>query len=200
MLAKFARALQRLIEDRLGVWEILKFVQSRQSQVLSAIRIRRRVSYRRLVDQEPCFTHPDGDGTNVIWYCLPPHCLPAYVPIVRGILDICHAFATRAVRREELLDLYREHYRGQPFIQVYDCPREAGASWQYRPYPQVSAVAGTNYCQIGLDVDEQRGRIVVFSVLDSIGKGGAQAGVENMNLMFGLERTAGLARRGRHPN
>jgi N-acetyl-gamma-glutamyl-phosphate reductase len=128
------------------------------------------------------------------------HFTPTYVPIVRGILDVCHAFATRAVRREELLDLYREHYRGQPFVQVYDCPREEGASWQYRPYPQVSVVAGTNYCQIGLDVDEQRGRIVVFSVLDSIGKGGAQAGVENMNLMFGLERTAGLARRGRHPN
>ena len=46
---------------------------------------------------------------------------------------------------------------------------------------------------------ERRGRIVVFSVLDSIGKGGAQVGVENMNLMFGLDRTAGLQRRGMHP-
>ena len=49
-------------------------------------------------------------------------------------------------------------------------------------------------------MDETRGRIVLFSVLDSIGKGGAQAGIENMNLMFGLERTAGLTRRGAHPN
>jgi N-acetyl-gamma-glutamylphosphate reductase len=48
-------------------------------------------------------------------------------------------------------------------------------------------------------VDERRGRIVVFSVLDSIGKGGAQVGVENLNLMFGVERTAGLTRRGMHP-
>ena len=127
------------------------------------------------------------------------HFTPTYVPIVRGILDICHGFAVRTVTRDELLDLYREHYRGQPFIQVYNCPSEPGAAWQYKPYPWVSAVAGTNYCQIGLDVDEQRGRIVVFSVLDSIGKGGAQVGVENMNLMFGLDRTAGLARRGMHP-
>jgi N-acetyl-gamma-glutamyl-phosphate reductase common form len=127
------------------------------------------------------------------------HFTPTYVPIVRGILDVCHAFPVKPVRRETLLELYRDFYRGQPFVLIYDSPKDENASWQYRPYPWVSAVAGTNYCYIGLDVDERRGRIVVFSVLDSIGKGGAQVGVENMNLMFGLERTAGLGRRGMHP-
>ncbi len=151
------------------------------------------VGHRHTYEMEQELAALGGQGVCV-------HFTPTYVPIIRGILDICHAFPVRAARREELLDLYREYYRDQPFIQVYDCPREAGASWQYKPYPRVAAVAGTNYCQIGLDVDEKRGRIVVFSVLDSIGKGGAQAGVENMNLMFGLDRTAGLERRGRHPN
>jgi N-acetyl-gamma-glutamyl-phosphate reductase common form len=127
------------------------------------------------------------------------HFTPTYVPIVRGILDVCHVFPTRAVTRDALLALYRDFYREQPFVLVYDLPKEAGASWQYKPYPWVSAVAGTNYCYVGLDVDEQRGRIVVFSVLDSIGKGGAQVGVENMNLMCGLERTTALTRRGLHP-
>jgi N-acetyl-gamma-glutamyl-phosphate reductase common form len=127
------------------------------------------------------------------------HFTPTYVPIVRGILAVCHAFSTNALGRDAALDLYRAFYADQPFVLVYDLPREAGTTWQYKPYPWVSAVAGTNYCQIGLDVDEERGRIVVFSVLDSIGKGGAQAGIENMNLMFGLERTAGLRRRGLHP-
>jgi N-acetyl-gamma-glutamyl-phosphate reductase common form len=127
------------------------------------------------------------------------HFTPTYVPIVRGILAVCHVFPSREVTRPELLDLYRGFYRQQPFVLVYDLPKEAGASWQYKPYPWVSAVAGTNYCYVGLDVDERRGRIVVFSVLDSIGKGGAQVGIENMNLMFGLERTAGLTRRGQHP-
>jgi N-acetyl-gamma-glutamyl-phosphate reductase common form len=130
------------------------------------------------------------------------HFTPVYAPITRGILDICHAFPTgkaSQVSREELLDLYRAYYRDSPFVLVYDLPREDGASWQYRPYPWLSAVTGTNYCMIGLDVDAKRGRIVVFCVLDSIGKGGAQAGVENMNLMFGLERTTGLTRRGAHP-
>ena len=127
------------------------------------------------------------------------HFTPTYVPIVRGILAVCHVFPTRRVTRADLLELEREFYRDQPFVLVHDLPKEAGASWQYKPYPWVSAVAGTNYCYVGLDVDEQRGRAVVFAVLDSIGKGGAHAGVENMNLMFGLERTAGLTRRGQHP-
>lgn len=126
------------------------------------------------------------------------HFTPSYVPIVRGIVDLCHWFPTRSVRRAELLELYREFYREAPFVQVYD-RRPTQDSWNYAPYPWVSAVSGTNYCYIGLDVDERRGRVVVVSVLDSMGKGGAHVGVENLNLMAGLERGAGLGRRGAHP-
>ena len=84
-------------------------------------------------------------------------------------------------------------------MKVYDLPEDAGAAWQYKPYPWVSVVAGTNYSFIGLDFDAERGRICVLSVLDSLGKGGAQVGIENMNLMRGLERSSGLQRRGLHP-
>ncbi|MGI9433207.1 MAG: N-acetyl-gamma-glutamyl-phosphate reductase, partial [Myxococcota bacterium] len=47
---------------------------------------------------------------------------------------------------------------------------------------------------------QERGRIVVFSALDSIGKGGAHVGIENVNMMLGLPRTLGLERRGLHPH
>ncbi|OGQ80006.1 MAG: N-acetyl-gamma-glutamyl-phosphate reductase [Deltaproteobacteria bacterium RIFCSPLOWO2_12_FULL_60_19] len=127
------------------------------------------------------------------------HFTPTYVPIVRGILDLCHVFPNKPIKRDAVLELYRAFYRNEPFVMVYDLPKEQAAAWQYKPYPWVSAVAGTNYCFIGLDVDEARQRIVIFSVLDSIGKGGAQVGIENMNLMCGLERTTGLLRRGLHP-
>ena len=128
------------------------------------------------------------------------HFTPVYAPITRGILSICHVFPRQSMTREEILAVYKEFYRDAPFVQVYDLPREEKVSWQYKPYPWVSAIAGTNYCQIGLDIDPQRKRIVVFSVLDSIGKGGALAGIETMNIMFGFDRTAGLTRRGMHPN
>lgn len=128
------------------------------------------------------------------------HFTPVYAPITRGILAIIHTFPKRKINRTDILDLYKEFYKDAPFIQVYDLPREEQVSWQYKPYPWVSSVVGTNYCQVGIDLDERRNRIVVFSVLDSIGKGGALVGIENMNIMFGLKRITGLSRRGMHPN
>jgi N-acetyl-gamma-glutamyl-phosphate reductase common form len=130
---------------------------------------------------------------------LPVHFTPIYVPIVRGILDVCSVFPRRALAREAALELYRDFYSAAPFVHVWDQPREPGAAWQYRPYPWVRAVAGTNRCQLGLEVDPERGRLVVLAALDSLGKGGAQVGIENMNLMLGLPRERGLERYGLHP-
>ncbi|WP_169312017.1 hypothetical protein [Syntrophobotulus glycolicus] len=50
-----------------------------------------------------------------------------------------------------------------------------------------------------MDIDEERNRIVVYSVLDSIGKGGALVGIQNLNLMFGFDEKAGLDFYGIHP-
>lgn len=127
------------------------------------------------------------------------HFTPVYVPITRGILNICHAFNEQAVTRKQLLELYKDYYQLHPFIKVYDVNKENNAAWQYKPYPWVSSVVGTNYCYIGLDIDEKRNRIVIFSVLDNLGKGGAQVGIENMNLMFGLHRQSGLNQLACHP-
>jgi N-acetyl-gamma-glutamyl-phosphate reductase common form len=127
------------------------------------------------------------------------HFTPCYVPIVRGIVDICRCFPAEGLSRAQLLDLFRQFYQRQPFVKVYDQPQDEDDAWHYKPYPWVSAVAGTNYCYIGMDVDEARQSLVVMSVLDSIGKGGAQVAIENLNIMAGFDRTAGLRDRGLHP-
>jgi N-acetyl-gamma-glutamyl-phosphate reductase len=127
------------------------------------------------------------------------HFTSSYIPITRGILAICHCFPKIKIARNDLIELFCKFYIGHPFIKIIDMSKEENASWQYLPYPWVAAVSGTNYCHIGLDVDEKRNRIVVFSVLDSIGKGGAQAGIQNMNLMFNLPEETGLMRCGMHP-
>lgn len=127
------------------------------------------------------------------------HFTPVYVPITRGILNICQAFNEQAITREQLLELYKDYYQQHPFVKVYDVKKENNGAWQYKPYPWVSSVVGTNYCYIGLDIDEKRNRIVIFSVLDNLGKGGAQVGIENMNLMFDLDRQAGLNQLACHP-
>lgn len=44
------------------------------------------------------------------------HFSPAYVPITRGILDICHTFPKQKTSREDILNLYRDFYRDHEFI------------------------------------------------------------------------------------
>jgi N-acetyl-gamma-glutamyl-phosphate reductase common form len=127
------------------------------------------------------------------------HFTPCYVPIVRGIVDICRCFPVEALSRAQLLEVFRQFYQGQPFVKVYDQPPDADDPWRYKPYPWVSAVAGTNYCYIGMDVDDERQSLVILSVLDSVGKGGAQVAIENLNIMAGFDRTDGLLDRGLHP-
>ena len=75
------------------------------------------------------------------------HFTPVYVPIVRGLLNVCYAFPKQSVSRADLLDLYRAFYEGQEFVKIYDLPKEAGVSWQYKPYPWVNSVAGTKLTQ-----------------------------------------------------
>ena len=127
------------------------------------------------------------------------HFTPCYVPIVRGIVDVCRCFLRKPLTRTQALDLFRRFYEGQPFMKVYDQPRGEKEAWDYKPYPWVSAVSGTNYCHLGIDIDEERNSIVVMSVLDSIGKGGAQAAIENLNIMCNFNRTDGLLEWGMHP-
>ena len=127
------------------------------------------------------------------------HFTPCYVPITRGILAICHFTPAEPTTTDALKDLVGEYYRNEFFVRVTDEPPVPDASWQWRPYPSVAMVSGTNFCDIGLDYDERRNRAVVFSVLDSMGKGGAHAAVQNLNLIFGFDESLGLRRRGMHP-
>ena len=122
-----------------------------------------------------------------------------YIPISRGILTINHCFPAKALNRKGLLELYKEFYKDEYFIKIIDIAKDENAAWNYLPYPWLAAVSATNFCHIGLDIDEKRNRIVVYSVLDSIGKGGALVGIQNMNIMCGLDEKTGLDFYGIHP-
>lgn len=127
------------------------------------------------------------------------HFTPYYAPFSRGILANCHGFLTRKVSRADVLALYREFYRGEFFVRVLALEKDAKVSWQYLPYPSVASVAGSNFVQIGADVDERRGRVVVFSALDNLGKGAAGSAIQNMNCMLDLPEETGIAGFGLHP-
>jgi N-acetyl-gamma-glutamyl-phosphate reductase len=96
----------------------------------------------------------------------------------RGILSTVYCQPTGKVNNKQLLKLYSDFYKAEPFVQV--CTDA----------PAVKDVAGTNQCQVFVTCVE--GRIVAFSAIDNLVKGASGQAVQNMNIIFGLEETLGL--------
>lgn len=105
--------------------------------------------------------------------------IPHIVPMTRGILSTCYARLREELSQSQLLDLYRDYYEGQPFVQVVDSPPQSKHTW------------GSNLCIIHPRAREA-GRVVVVSCIDNLVKGAAGQAVHNMNLMLGLRPDMGL--------
>jgi len=107
---------------------------------------------------------------------------PHLVPMTRGILSTVYMRLTEEISTEEALNMYAKFYAHEPFVRVLPTGT----------YPQTKAVLGSNYCDVGLEVDARTRRIVAMAAIDNLGKGAAGAVVQNLNLMFGFKETDGL--------
>jgi len=103
---------------------------------------------------------------------------PHVGPFDRGILSTVYCQPRKNLSNEELLELYNDFYKAEPFVQVS------------KVAPAVKDVAGTNYCHIF--VTNVKGRIVCFSAIDNLVKGASGQAIQNMNIVFELEETLGL--------
>lgn len=115
------------------------------------------------------------------------------VELVRGVLCTAHVFPTRAVVERDLWKLYREAYRDEPFVRLV---RESSGVHRY---PEPKILAGSNFCDVGFEMDPDSGRIVVLSAIDNLMKGAAGSAVQCMNLMCGFDEVNGLGFPGLHP-
>ncbi|MBK5295499.1 MAG: N-acetyl-gamma-glutamyl-phosphate reductase [Acidobacteriia bacterium] len=104
------------------------------------------------------------------------------LPIHRGILETIYFRAPGIHSSEELLTIYEKCYAHEPFVRLYD----AGG------IPSISAVAHTNFCDIGVKFDAATGRAVIVTVIDNLVKGAAGQAIQNMNLILGFGETEGL--------
>jgi N-acetyl-gamma-glutamyl-phosphate reductase len=108
--------------------------------------------------------------------------VPHLAPMNRGILATCYAKLVKPVKSvESVISVYKEFYKGQPFVRVYG----AGE-------PCTKNVAGTNFCDIGVAVNEVTGMVIVMSCIDNLIKGAAGQAVQNLNLMLGYPEEEGL--------
>jgi len=105
--------------------------------------------------------------------------VPHLLPLDQGELATCFARLAEPLAKEWVQALYRERYADEPFVRVLDGP------------PNLRAVRDTNECHVYVTVEE-RGRVMAFSAIDNIWKGASGQGVQNLNLMLGLDETEGL--------
>jgi N-acetyl-gamma-glutamyl-phosphate reductase len=91
-------------------------------------------------------------------------------------------FATEVIRTdkraEEIIQGYKDFYQGEPFTHYVDSALD------------LKQVVNTNKALVHCDVID--GKLLVTSCIDNLLKGAVGQAVENMNLMFGLDETAGL--------
>jgi N-acetyl-gamma-glutamyl-phosphate reductase len=105
--------------------------------------------------------------------------VPHLLPLDQGELASCYAQTTEPVSKQEAQALYRERYAGEPFVRVVDSP------------PGLRDLRDTNECHVYVTVEE-RGRVMAFSAIDNLWKGASGQGIQNLNLMLGLDETEGL--------
>jgi len=115
------------------------------------------------------------------------------VEMVRGAAATSHVFSNDRVTEMDLWRIYREAYREEPFVRIV---KERQGTHRY---PDPKLLAGTNFADVGFELDEDSGRVVVVSAIDNLMKGAAGQAVQCMNLMLGLDETTGLRFGGLHP-
>ncbi len=104
---------------------------------------------------------------------------PHLMPMDRGIFSTIYATPKLVLDEGRLVKLYREYYRGKPFVRV----RET--------LPTTKDTAHTNY--LDLCVKMVRGRVLVLAAEDNLVRGASGVAVQNFNLMYGFDETTALA-------
>ncbi len=108
--------------------------------------------------------------------------VPHLVPMIRGIHATLYANLLDAGKSVDLQSLFEQRYAAEPFVDVMP----AGS------HPQTRSVKSSNMCRLSVFQPQGRDTVVVLSVIDNLTKGASGQAVQNLNIMFGFEETAGL--------
>ena len=108
-----------------------------------------------------------------------------------GIFATCFVELAADIDSGKLGALFDEHYAREPFVRR-----------PLKRLPEVVAVAGSNYAEVGFAVGPAFGgkrTVTCFSAIDNLIKGGAGQAIQNMNLVLGLDERASLEDTGNWP-
>jgi N-acetyl-gamma-glutamyl-phosphate reductase len=105
---------------------------------------------------------------------------PHLLPLDQGLLASCYVTPSRELSRDDVADLFRAAYDGEPFVELAASP------------PGVRDVRDTNICRVHATVEPATGRVLAFAAIDNLWKGAAGQAVQDLNLMLGLDEEEGL--------
>ena len=108
--------------------------------------------------------------------------VPHLLPMTRGMESTVYVETSPGADERQVRDCLESYYRDKPFIRLLPGGR----------CPDTLHVKGTNFCDMGVVMDPGSGRLILMSAIDNLVKGAAGQAVQNMNLMFGFDETAGL--------
>jgi N-acetyl-gamma-glutamyl-phosphate reductase len=108
--------------------------------------------------------------------------VPHLIPMTRGMETTIYAILKKQTSEKQIRSYIREFYRGRRFVRL----RSEGSA------ADTLHVKGTNYCDIGIHVDQAAKLVVLTSAIDNLVKGAAGQAVQNMNIMLDLDETLGL--------
>lgn len=109
--------------------------------------------------------------------------IPHLAPITRGIHATITATLAQGASVENVYAAWRSVYAGRRFVRIRATPKAV----------EVTNVAMTNFIDFAAVTDDRT--LIITSVLDNLVKGASGQAVQNLNLLFGLEETAGLLHR-----
>ncbi|MCA9385204.1 N-acetyl-gamma-glutamyl-phosphate reductase [Candidatus Dojkabacteria bacterium] len=121
------------------------------------------------------------------------HVTATAVELVRGILVTVQVFFEEDISEVDLWKLYHSAYQEEPFIRLI-----TDKMGNYR-FPEPKLLAGTNYCDIGIEKDQRSNRAVIVGAIDNLTKGTAGQAVQAMNIMHEWDERLGLEFNGLHP-
>ena len=105
--------------------------------------------------------------------------------------------AVRAARPHAMLGLVTT-FAGYTAVYAWNDVGQYVTRGIYR-VPEPKILAGSNYADLGFDLDESTGHIVTMCAIDNLMKGASGTAVQCMNLMMGWDETLGLEFAGLHP-
>jgi N-acetyl-gamma-glutamyl-phosphate/LysW-gamma-L-alpha-aminoadipyl-6-phosphate reductase len=115
------------------------------------------------------------------------------IDMVRGLLVTIHTTPIAGLTDKDIWKAYRGCYGTEPFIRIV---KENSGIYRY---PEPKILQGTNFCDIGFELDQRTNRLVVIAAIDNLVKGTAGQAVQALNLMCGFEETLSLGFPGLHP-